>query len=119
MGKSIHELNNNSKFVISSTYGTESPLQEPFDALLNDVDELANKPRRFFDTLRILVSQNATPKEREYLLECVDLWASAVETGVFEDVLKHALRKPDAKCLNDFLNTEVSDKPYDYEEEIS
>jgi len=113
-GDLILKLNKESKFVIGSTYGSESD-EPPFEQLMFDVNELINKPRRFFDTLRIVVAQNAKPKQREFLLECVDLWASAINQGVFEDVLKRARRKPGATCQIDYLNEEVSDKPYEYE----
>lgn len=71
-----------------------------FFQLFGDVDELLNKPRRFFDHMLSLVEymRDSDPlinegNRREYwesLIEGCELWLSAVENGLFHEVLKLA-----------------------------
>lgn len=68
--------------------------------LYNDVDELTNKPRRFFDHLLSIVEykRDHDPdidkgNHREYwqhLIEGAELWLSAVNNGVYGEVLLYA-----------------------------
>lgn len=68
-----------------------------FAALEGNVDELMNKPRRFFDHLLSIMEykrDNAKSKgeqeKYEYLIMGCELWLSAVNNGVFGEVLKYA-----------------------------
>lgn len=71
-----------------------------FFQLFSDVDELMNKPRRFFDHMLSLIEfmrdndvMIDTGNRREYwahLIKGAELWLSAVNNGLYGEVLKLA-----------------------------
>lgn len=95
-------------YEVSSTYRTTRSLPKSiedyphnnkfFTHLEADVDELLNKPRRFFDTLLTAIecTREADPmaKDREehynHLIKGAEMWLSAVENGLYCEVMKLA-----------------------------
>ena len=92
-------------YVISSTYSTPAFNRTGLDSWEKidvDIDELMGKPRRFFDTLLSIVETkrandphyggnkgNAT-EYWDTLVRGCELWLSAVENGLMEEVIKLA-----------------------------
>lgn len=74
-----------------------------FFRLFSDVDELTNKPRRFFDHMLSLVEymRDKDPmldvgNRREYwnnMVEGCEMWLSAVERGLYGEVQKLAIKR--------------------------
>lgn len=98
-------------YAVGSCYTTPRSLPESVEAypdkpdpifqkLWGDVDELTNKPRRFFDHLLSIIEYNRDHdpdidkgNRREYwaeLIEGAEMWLSAVENGLFGEVIKLA-----------------------------
>jgi hypothetical protein len=84
--RSIHPIPKDKK-----GYGYDDPL---FAALELDVDELMNKPRRFFDHLLSIMEAKAAAgdKRAAYCIEGCEMWLSAVENGLTGEVYKLAER---------------------------
>lgn len=78
-----------------------------FAGLESDVDELTNKPRRFFDHLLSVMEykRDNDPlldkgNHREYwqgIIKGCELWLSAVNNGVYGEVLQYAQKVGDAE----------------------
>ena len=93
-----HVLDRNGEFYkISSTYHlpTDTNMKRtPWHKLKIDIDELQNKPRRFFDTLLSLVeAQDLKQGERDYLVRGCEMWLSAVENGLYAEVIRLSVPK--------------------------
>lgn len=108
------ESRNGEFYEISSTYRlpTDSGMKRtPWKKIMVDVDELQNKPRRFFDTLLSLVeAQDIKNSEaRDYLVRGCEMWLSAVENGLFYEVVRLSVpidekaKKDKQEFLEDYL----------------
>jgi len=104
-------------YTLGSTYGLgERSNKDPWQILLGDVDELQNKPRRFFDTLLTLIEKERNNDHMidvgnhreywDYLVQGCEQWLSAVESGVYHDVIERAepLTKETKKLKKEWLN---------------
>lgn len=82
-----------------------------FAALEVDMDELINKPRRFFDHLLSImeykrdndpdIDKGNRREYYEYMILGCELWLSAVNNGLYSEVLK--LAQPTSKKGKDFV----------------
>jgi hypothetical protein len=105
-------------FAVSSCYTTPKSVHvsemynDPlFAALEGDVDELTNKPRRFFDHLLSIMEykRDNDPminkgNHRAYYDEIIrgcELWSSAIDNGLYGEVLR--LAEPTTKKGEDLI----------------
>jgi len=88
-------------YEVSSTYGLGDKInKDKWKLILGDIDELQNKPRRFFDMLLTIIEheRDNDPRINEgnhqeywnYLISGCEMWLSAVENGVYYDVIRLA-----------------------------
>lgn len=101
---------------------------DPMFAMLEgDVDELTNKPRRFFDHLLSIVEYKRDHdrdikkgNHKEYwthLIEGCELWLSAVNNGLYGEVLHYAQKEggPEPYTYADLVNELLGDNCYEFE----
>lgn len=105
-----HVIDRNGEFFnVRSTYSlAHDPgmRRTPWNKLMVDVDELQNKPRRFFDTLLSIIETQRdidplldSGNRREYwdyLVKGCEMWLSAVENGLYMHVERLAEPKSEA-----------------------
>lgn len=112
-------LDRNGEFYkISSCYSlpTDPGMKRtPWKKFMVDVDELQNKPRRFFDNMLslieaqrdndALIDEGNHREYWDYLVRGCEMWLSAVENGLYGDVIRLAepLDEEGRKLREDYL----------------
>lgn len=93
-GEALKKINEESEWKVGSLYvGSSEKNYLSLEALLLDLDELQNKPRRLFDTLALIAYYNMKGAKREYVLDGINQWRSAMDDGVYGSVVRRAKKK--------------------------